>query len=114
MTVNALLLIQASAAVAVAAPPGLTLGEWLAIISCGVVLAGVVYKAGGASAKSESTEELVTNVLRELTGKMDKVLEEVQRDRVEDARWKADFGGRVVRIEGEQPVHIHSRASDAR
>jgi hypothetical protein len=114
MTMNSYLLVQAAATVAVTTPPGLTLGEWLAIISCGLVLAGVVYRSGVAAQKAAGVEKLVGEVLGGLSGKMDTLLAESQRDRVEDARWKADFGGRVARLEDEAPVHVHSRASDAR
>lgn len=112
MTLNSYLLGQAAATVAVVAPPGLTLGEWLGLISCGLVLAGVVYRSGVASQKAQNVENLVGGELGKLSVKFDTLIKETQDARVKDAEWKADIGGRVRALEGEVPVHTHQRASD--
>lgn len=108
MTVNSVLLVQAAIATTAAAPAGMGTGEWIALASLFVVMAGVVYKAGVASQKSENVETLVESTLTELNKKMDALLA-AQIDRV---RFEENIDGRVRRLEGDSTIHLHQRASD--
>jgi enolase len=107
MTLNAYLLVQAGVATAAAIPPGMSTGEWVALASFFVVMAGVVYRAGVASQKAQSVESLVTKELQGMSEKLDTLLD-AQIDR---ARFEENIEGRVSRLEGK-PVHIHQRAND--
>jgi hypothetical protein len=108
MAFNGYLLAQAAIATTVAAPSGMTSGEWFALGSLFIVIGGVLYKAGIASQKAAAVEALVGGRLQELSTKMDALLD----GQVEEARWKENIAGRVRVLEGEAPIHIHQRATD--
>jgi hypothetical protein len=115
MTLNAYLLAQAAVFTAAAAPQGMTTGEWVALASLFIVMAGVVYRAGVASQEAKNTKGLVVGKLEEFSKKLDAInefIKDTQELRVLDARWKADIGGRVERLEDIQPVHTHRRTND--
>ena len=115
MTVNGYLLAQATVAVAAAAPADLSLGQWIALVTLLLVIAGVVYKAGVASQKADNIGSMVVGKLTELQGELHEInefIKDTQELRVIDARWKADIGVRVASLEAIQPIHTHQRATD--
>jgi hypothetical protein len=102
MTLNTVLLAQAAIATVSAAPPGVTLGEWIAMVSCALVLAGVIYRSGQTAAATQGIERLVKSDLRamkESLAKIDKHIEETQREKLQDARWQGDITVRVEAVE---------------
>lgn len=100
-----LLLLQAVAVVAT--PPALSLGEWIALVSTGLVLAGVIYKSGVNSAETTHTRQLATGALAQVDQRLAKIeqfMEESHRDEVSWSQWRGIVDGRLDNLESSIDV----------
>lgn len=107
-----MLLIQSAVAVAQSNPP-LSIGEWMALISCGAAMGGVVYKTGANSAETRHIKETSESHWTAIKGTLEKITEyidESMRLRIQWADWRGGVSrevsdARTVADEAKEIAH---------